>query len=191
MTISKSSNDVSRACEPSLAGSCPFAFAFPAVPACPRLPYPFQRSDPSHKRLRNGKHGLGIDQAVQAVPSGPWSIHNSPKSPFTQVKGVNGQRGFHHEEMTVWMAKGAGSYLDRSYKAVHAVPSVPWSIHNLPKSPFTRVKGVNGQKGFYHEEMAVWMAKGAGSYLDKLGQAVMAKAVLAEDPKSVWPLLLA
>jgi len=39
--------------------------------------------------------------------------------------------------------------------------------------------------------MTVWMAKGAGSYLDRLGQAVLAKAVLGKDPKSVWPLLLA
>ena len=90
-----------------------------------------------------------------------------------------------------YLGKFGRVWYGRPYKAVQAVPSGPWSIHNSAKSPFTRVKGVNGQRGFYHEEMTVWMAKGAGSYLDRLGQAVLAKAVLVKDPKSVWPLLLA
>ncbi|WZZ20638.1 hypothetical protein YC2023_122025 [Brassica napus] len=70
-------------------------------------------------------------------------------------------------------------------EAVPAVPSVlSGSIHNSTKRGVTRVKGLNGQRGFTLGDMTVWMDRVTAAYPDSLAQAVKAKGNLVQDAKS-------
>ncbi|KAG5385194.1 hypothetical protein IGI04_036664, partial [Brassica rapa subsp. trilocularis] len=65
--------------------------------------------------------------------------------------------------------------LKESGKALEAVPAVPsvlsGSIHNSTKREVTRVKGLNGQRGFTLGDMTVWMDRVTAAYPDSLAQA--------------------
>ena len=89
--------------------------------------------------------------------------------------------------MRVWRQREGRLGIDQAVQeAVPAVPSVlSGSIHNSTKRKVTRVKGLNGQRGFTLGDMTVWMDRVTAAYPDSLAQAVKAKGVSPKDAISV------
>ena len=86
----------------------------------------------------------------------------------------------------MWRQREGRLGIDQAVQeAVLAVPSVlSGSIHNSTKREVTRVREVNGQRGFTLEDMTVWMDRVTAAYPDSLAHAVKAKGTKSKMPKA-------